>query len=243
MDQPVIPFYVTRLLWGSDPALYYLEIVFRTGVIYVWTLALVRWIGGRSVSQLSLVDFVLVIALGSAVGDSVIYADLPLAQAMLVVALVVGVTKGLEWLIHRYPRAETLLDDAPVEVIRDGAVILPGLAARNLAPGELYEMLRLKEVSNLGEIRRAYVEGGGAISILRYDQAQPGLALIPPPEIAPPPPVDTGTGAGRLGAGQADLCCIRCGARASVPNLSGAGACCAACGHVEWTLSCLGARL
>jgi uncharacterized membrane protein YcaP (DUF421 family) len=114
-------------------------------------------------------------------------------------------------------------------VIRDGAVNLAGLAARNLAPGELYEMLRLKEVSNLGQIRRAYVEGGGAISILRFDVAQPGLALIPPPEIAPPP---------LAGAGQGGLCCARCGAVAPVALMA-----CAACGHAEWTPSCLGARL
>ena len=51
---------------GDAPALFYAEILVRTVIIYGYTLLLIRWIGGRSVAQLSMVDTLLVIALGSA---------------------------------------------------------------------------------------------------------------------------------------------------------------------------------
>ena len=43
---------------------------------------MLRWIGSRTIAQLSTVEFLLVIALGSAVGDSMFYAEVPLLHAL-----------------------------------------------------------------------------------------------------------------------------------------------------------------
>lgn len=188
----IVPFDAVRLFTGDAPFLFYAEIVCRTLLIYAWTLALIRWIGGRSVSQLSLVDFVLVVALGSAVGDAMFYADVPLLQAMFVVALVVGASKGLEKLVRHFPALNPLVDDSPVEVVNRGSLVMRGLASRNVAPDTLKEMLRLKDISNLGEVEGAWIEGGGSLSVLRADPARPGLPIMPPPEIQPLPDA-TGT--------------------------------------------------
>jgi uncharacterized membrane protein YcaP (DUF421 family) len=45
------------VLLGDDPPLYLREIVFRTIVIYVYTLVLLRWLGSRTVGQLSTIEF------------------------------------------------------------------------------------------------------------------------------------------------------------------------------------------
>ena len=87
MDQPVTPFDLQRMFLGEQPLLFYAEILVRTLIIYAYTLVMIRWIGGRGVAQLSMVEFVLVIALGSAVGDAMFYPDVPLLAAMLVIAL------------------------------------------------------------------------------------------------------------------------------------------------------------
>ena len=52
MDDPVVPFDLIRMFLGSDPALFYLEIVFRTCIIYGYALLLIRWVGGRGIAQM-----------------------------------------------------------------------------------------------------------------------------------------------------------------------------------------------
>jgi len=52
---------------GAEGAVFYAEILFRRGFVYLYTLVMLRWIGGRSVAQLSLIEFPPVIASGSAV--------------------------------------------------------------------------------------------------------------------------------------------------------------------------------
>lgn len=188
----VLPFDWPRLIWGEAPPLFLAEILFRVVVIYLYTLLMLRLIGGRSVAQLSLVEFLLVIALGSAVGDSLFYPEVPLLHALAVVTFIVLLTKGLDALSQRFRRAKRLLDGEPVQVLREGALLPQGLAARDMSPSELAAFLRLEGVRNLGEVRAAYLEPMGHLSIFRADTARPGLRIEPPCEIIPHAPATPG---------------------------------------------------
>lgn len=171
-----------RLFLGDDPPLFYLEIVFRILVIWIWTMALLRWIGGRSISQLSVVEFLLVIALGSAVGDAMFYPEVPLAQAMLVIAVLVVLDKGVDYAIRRYRLAKRVIDGQPVAILRDGVILCDGLSARQIGSLELMEMLRLKGVENLASLRVVYLEPSGKLSMFPSEDLQAGLSIVPPRE-------------------------------------------------------------
>ena len=132
MDDPIIPFELKRMFIGDHPALFYLEIVVRTALMYVYTLALIRWIGGRSVAQLSMVDMLLVISLGSAVGDAPFYADVPLLAAMLVILVIVAINKAIDKLIERSDRVKVVIDGQSVAMARHGRLLAQGLAVRDL---------------------------------------------------------------------------------------------------------------
>lgn len=216
----IIPFDWHRLLLGEAPPLFLLEILVRVVVIWTWTVGLLRWIGGRSISQMSIVEFLLVIALGSAVGDAMFYPDVPLTHAMLVILAVVLLDKALDTAIRRWPRAKRLVDGLPVEVVRDGRILCDGAVSRGLGTHELMEMLRLHGVENLGDLRRAYLEPSGELSLFRFDRPRPGLAIVPPLELCDPPP-----------PGPDDQpCCLNCG---DLPPV--AGEVCDCCGQDRWT--------
>lgn len=190
----ILPFDLQRLLIGDAPPLFLVEILLRVGIIYLYTLLCLRWIGGRSVAQLSLVEFLLVVALGSAVGDGMFYPEVPLLHCLLVISFVVALCKGLDALARRFRRAKRLLDGHPVRVVHEGAMEPAGLAARDMSPAELAAFLRMEGVRNLGEIRAAYLEPMGHLSLFRRAEPQPGLRIEPPVEILPHAPV-SGSGA------------------------------------------------
>ena len=155
MDQPITPFDLQRMFLGDYPLLFYAEVAVRIVIIYGWTLLLIRWIGGRGVAQLSMVEFLLVIALGSAVGDAMFYPEVPLLVAMFVISLIVLINKILDKLIVRSQRAEQIIDGSPVAILRDGALEIAGLHARDLGTDEVKAMLRGQGVSNLGQVEHA----------------------------------------------------------------------------------------
>lgn len=232
MDQPVIPFDLHRMFLGDQPPLFYAEILFRTLLIYLYTLAMIRWIGGRGVAQMSMVEFVLVIALGSAVGDSMFYPDVPLLMAMVVITGVIGMNKFLDILIMRSDRAKAVIDGRPVALVLHGRLLPEGLAACDMGPAEVKSLLRLKGIANLGEVAHAFVEGGGSLSVFRQDPPRPGLPLVPPQSVTALLPCD-GTAAmpGVASGGQA--CCAECGATLPAETVLPGGAC-PHCGHHHW---------
>src|SRR5690606_5167295 len=107
---------------GDDSSVIYLEIFVRTLIIYGYTLVLLRWLGGRAIGQLSTVEFLLVIALGSAVGDAMFYPEVPLLHAMAVVTLVVLANKGLDMAMARNRGIERAIDGVPKEAVREGII-------------------------------------------------------------------------------------------------------------------------
>ncbi|GGF79996.1 DUF421 domain-containing protein [Paracoccus acridae] len=229
MDDTVVPFDLWRMFIGEHPPLFYLEVLFRTLLIYSYTLGLIRWIGGRSVAQLSMTDMLLVIALGSAVGDATFYPDVPLLEAMLVITAIVLLNKGLDALAARSQTANRLIDGRAIAVVRDGCIDIAGRKAGGLSMAEIKSMLRRQGVANLGQVEIALLEEGGGVSVFGRRQAGPGLSLLPPDDLLqnlplriPGEPVD----------GQ--LCCTECGNRQQRANVR-ADEPCTNCGNRNWT--------
>ncbi len=211
-----------RMFLGDEPPLFLIEILFRTLVIYAYTFILLRWLGSRTIGQLSTIEFLLVIALGSAVGDAMFYPDVPLVHALLVVTAVVLANKGLDLVIGKSQRAARVVNGSPREAIRDGVLNREFLRECALSRNELFQQLREHGISNLGQIASAYLETDGGVTVFRSSQEKPGLPIVPPWEIDPPRPA-------RSVVGGAPVCCRHCG------QVERSGAVrCTHCGHEAW---------
>jgi len=227
MDEPIVAFDFGRMLFGDEPPLFLLEIVVRTVTIYLYTLVLVRWIGSRSIGQLSLVEFLLVIALGSAVGDAMFYPDVPLVHCLLVITVVILIDKALSFALTRSPRLEDAIEGKTVELIRDGIIHHDVLLKANFGQDELFEQLRMKDIEHVGQVRAAYLETNGNVSVFKASQERPGLPIEPPWDVSPP---------AKLKAGEDHAGAVACAHCATVlsPELGHPLPGCPRCGSTTW---------
>jgi uncharacterized membrane protein YcaP (DUF421 family) len=230
LDDPVTAFDLQRMIFGTEPPWFLLEIVVRTLIIYGWALVLLRWLGSRTIGQLSTIEFLLVIALGSAVGDAMFYPDVPLLHALLVVTVVILLNKGLDILVARSKAAERVLDGTPEELIRDGVICKSFLASTSMGVSELFQELRERGIEHLGQVARAYVEPDGVLTVFRAKEERPGLPIVPPFEIEPPPVL----AGNETAAADGLLSCTYCGFVANIAAGAKPGAC-LGCGHHHWT--------
>jgi uncharacterized membrane protein YcaP (DUF421 family) len=86
----------------------------------------------------------------------------------------------------------------------------------------LFTQLRLDHVSHLGQVRRAFLEPSGEVSLFYYSDADviAGLPIMP------------GTPIMTMATVAGDYACTRCG---RVEHLVvGAEKCCPKCGHSKW---------
>lgn len=229
MQDPIVPFDLWRMFIGESPPLIYLEILFRTCVVYAYALLMIRWVGGRGIAQMSTVEFLLVIALGSAVGDAMFYPEVPLLHAMLVITVVVLINKGLDTLIFRFDRVEKALDGKTSSVIRDGVIVVETLRHHKIGKSELFESLREQGFRNLGEVRQAYLETSGRFTFFRAKPVCAGLPIEPAWDVCPPVVHGPGTAIAPL---QAMACCT-CGTLVHGPAQTPPA--CAKCDSSFWT--------
>ncbi len=188
METEIVAFDWQRLLIGDAPSLFLLEIAFRTVVIYLYTLILVRWIGGRGIAQMSVVEFLLVVALGSAVGDTMFYPDVPLAHALLVITIVVGINKLIDIGMCRNRLVRRIFAGRTEAVIEAGQINLGSLQKVKVTRDELFEALRVQGIANVGRVSHGYLETSGQFSFFKRKGPVKGLAILPCWDPLPDPP-------------------------------------------------------
>ena len=213
-----------RLWLDGAPPLFLLEIGFRSLLAYFYCFLLIRLLNGRAVAQMAMADLVLVIALGSAVGDLTFYADVPILHALAAITVVILATKLTDRAIHNQDWLKTVLANSPVMLVREGVIDMAGCSRRDLNTLEVMELLRLHGIRNLGEVEWAFMEAGGQCSVFRFAEARAGLPIVPPLDLLPEAPALPSPEAGT------PACCRCCGFTAQA---DGRGPC-PNCGTSGW---------
>ncbi len=222
---------VRRMFLGDLPWTFLVEIVVRTAIMYTFAFLLVRVMSRQVTQQLTLVEVLLIVALGSAVGDPMFSPDVPLLHGMAVIATVVSLNQGFAALVRRSAQLEVVLEGRPSRVVYEGRLDVNGVRGRGLATDELFELLRSEGVEHLGQVRVAYIEQSGLLSVFRYPSAleRPGLAIEPPEILVPGHRYCDGDIPEQAGA----YACCACGEVQTVTEGHAVGRC--GDGHTEWT--------
>jgi uncharacterized membrane protein YcaP (DUF421 family) len=198
-----------QVFFGDTTLTILLEIVFRTTVMYLYLLVLLRSLGARGIGQLSPFEFAIIIALGSAVGDSMFYLDIPLIECLLVITVVVLLQHLIVWASNRNARLEELLEGKPYTLVENVILNTHNMYKNALSHDEVFMQLRGKGAEQLGQVKSAYLEVSGQTSVflLPEEIVRPGLPIVPPWEISRPEEMTTDQAAPENGY----YACSNCG--------------------------------
>lgn len=158
-----------------------LEVVFRTTLMFVVVMAVLRLSGKRGVRQLSIFELAIILSLGSAAGDPMFYDDVAIIPTVLVCATAIGLYRLVTWLMTKSERFERILEGAPVYIVEDSVMTIKDDAKDSLSIDEFFAELRDKGVEHLGQVRAAILETNGSMSVFFYpeDEIRYGLPILP----------------------------------------------------------------
>lgn len=170
-----------RILTNDLPAVFLLEVVFRTAVMFSFLLIALRFTGKRGVKQLSIFEIVIIIALGSAAGDPMFYEDVGILPAICVFIVVIAFYRLVTWLTGKSKWVEQMLEGTTDLLIENGVFSMLKFEKEDIAQDEFFSELRLKSVEHLGQIKYAFLEPSGNISVFFFkdEEVRPGLPLNP----------------------------------------------------------------
>jgi uncharacterized membrane protein YcaP (DUF421 family) len=170
-----------ELLMGSEDWSFLMETAFRTLVMFSVVLIGLTILGKRGVKQLSVFELVVIIGLGSAAGDPMFYKDVGLLPAFIVFTIVIGLYVLVTYFVGKNKQFEHLVEGKPDLLIREGVFAIENFKKEALGQDEFFAELRLRGVSQLGQVETAIIETNGGVSIFFYPESQVryGLPIMP----------------------------------------------------------------
>lgn len=172
-----------RVLMNELPYSFLVEIIFRVAVMFLVLLILLRFAGKRGVKQLSIFEMVIIIALGSAAGDPMLYENVGVLPGIVVIIVVIILYRIITVLAAKIKPLEHLIEGEPKLIIENGEFVLDSLDKEHLAADEVYSQLRLKSVEHLGQVKYAYLETTGDISAFFMENELVSYGLPMRPEL------------------------------------------------------------
>lgn len=157
------------------------EVVFRTLIMFAVILVSLSILGKRGVKQLSVFELVVIIGLGSAAGDPMLYKDVGLIPALIIFILIISLYSLVTHWVGKSKKMERLVEGKPVCLVEDGRFAIDNFKKENLGQDEFFAELRLKGISHLGQVENAIIETNGGISVFFYEDKdiKYGLPILP----------------------------------------------------------------
>jgi uncharacterized membrane protein YcaP (DUF421 family) len=149
-----------------------LTIIIRTVVIFFFTFFMLRLLGKKRLSQFGIIDLLLIISLGSAVGDVMIYSENTTSMiASLIAIATVGIfIKVYDELVDRFPHIQNFFEGRPVIIVRNGITNKTVLHKENITEEQLLSSLREKGFHKVDDVKKAILEPDGQISVKENKQ-------------------------------------------------------------------------
>ena len=150
-----------------------LQIVLRTGVIYLLVLIGVRLSGKREVGQMTPFDLTLLLLLSNSVQNAMTGPDTSLlggavaASTLLILNYLVANVSGGNRHLRR------LIEGQPSLLVHDGKLIEEHMAREHVSMDELHRALREHGINSCDQVALAVLEVDGSISCLKYDEIKP----------------------------------------------------------------------
>jgi uncharacterized membrane protein YcaP (DUF421 family) len=214
-----------RLLLGQAPLEFLVEAALRTLIVYVVLLLAMRLLGKRMNAQLTVAELSVMIMLGGIVSVPMQMPDRGILQGVLVLACMVALYRGINYLAFRYKKVEYFTQGDLEILVVDGVLDLAAMERTKLSRDQLFANLRAANIEHLGQVKRAYLEASGTFSIYEQEHPQPGLSVLPAkdPAILRAEPADKGRQA-----------CQNCGRTEPTTRRPPT---CPRCGAAEWAPS------
>lgn len=147
-----------ELSWWEFPA--------RAALVYLALLVLMRLSGKRTVGQFTPFDLLVVMLISEGVSESLHGSDTSVPAGLLIAGTVILLDVIAAWFSSHSRKADEVLQGRAVLIGKDGKILEDVLKRERVAIEDVFRALRVEDCE-VGDMRRAYLEADGEISILR----------------------------------------------------------------------------
>lgn len=147
-----------------------MDAVARAAAIYLALLIVFRIAGRRALSDITTLDFLLLLVIGQATGQALLGDDHSVTNAVLVIISLILLDLGFSLLKRRSSWASLHLEGEPMIVVEQGRLLRRRMDRARISESDILEAARISQgLERLDQIKFAILERNGQISIIAQD--------------------------------------------------------------------------
>jgi len=146
-----------------------LEIILRSGAVYLFILIAIRMFGKKELSQLSTSDLVLILLISNAVQNAMVGSDSSLVGGMIAAFTLFIINYFFKMLMYKNQKATELIEGNHVMLIYKGVINKESLIKEKITEDELEAVVREHGVLSSADVELAVLERDGNISVVSKD--------------------------------------------------------------------------
>ena len=159
------------------------EKIVRPILIYVALLLAFRFMSKRDLTQNTTFDLLIVLLLSNVVQNALIGEDNSVLGSLAGAATLLLMSAGLNRWTAKSIKARRLLEGEPILLVHNGRILGDNMTKHAISRPDLNAGLRGQNMITLEDVRYAFLELDGTISVIRKSE-QSGKADCMPPELA-----------------------------------------------------------
>ena len=143
------------------------------GAGYLAIVLLVRLIPKRQLGTASPHDFLSAIMVGGIAVETITPLSAGPLEGLAMVTTILAINYAVAWMSDRYPAVRWFVSEPATRLIHQGQPIRVALRRELLTLEELMVELRKQGINELAQVRDAYMESDGTISVIPIADAPP----------------------------------------------------------------------
>jgi uncharacterized membrane protein YcaP (DUF421 family) len=147
------------------PSIGVAEIFLRGTIVYLFLFFLLRLLR-REAGAIGISDLLLVVLIADATQNAMSSDYKSITDGLILVSTIAFWDYFLDWLGYRFPRVRRLLHPPPLLLIKYGRMQRRNMKQEMITEDELMGKLREHGIEKIEEVKKAYLEGDGRMSVI-----------------------------------------------------------------------------
>lgn len=159
-----------------------LEIIIRGTIVYFVLFILIRLFRKRQAGAVSATDLLVLVIIADASQNAMSANYQSITDGMILAATIIFWSYALDALGYAFPLVGRFVHPPPLLLVQNGIILQQNLKKEQLTREELMSQLREQGVEDVAQVKIAYMEGDGNISVIREgeethgrDKKRPGV--------------------------------------------------------------------
>lgn len=142
-----------------------LELMIKGSVMYLGILLLFRILPRRTGGEMAMMDLIFVLLIAEAATHS-LGGYSSITEGFIVIITMMAWNYLFNYLSYHIPFVEKIVSAPPIRIVKNGKLLKRNMRREYLTEEELTDHLRLQGIEDVGEVKAAYLEGDGKISVI-----------------------------------------------------------------------------